>query len=234
VKGGFWLKAAICLVVVGVLAFVQPVAAAAAVLVGIGLAVVQTMRRTRTSYEGLPTDGLSLEAQARLRPLLAARKQIGEIAERNAGHPAIKVIGAEALQEADELIANAAGLLKARFELTRSSQVEDPEQVERLKARRDVATDMLERDRLDAAIALAEKAADHREKVETALQRIDAQLDEARAGLEQLRAELVASLTEDLDSNTVLRETLGRLQSLGTSLEEARELLQGTTGSETS
>lgn len=233
-KGGFWLKAAICLVVVGVLAFVQPVAAAAAVLVGIGLAVVQTMRRTRTSYEGLPTDGLSLEAQARLRPLLAARKQIGEIAERNAGHPAIKVIGAEALQEADELIANAAGLLKARFELTRSSQVEDPEQVERLKARRDVATDMLERDRLDAAIALAEKAADHREKVETALQRIDAQLDEARAGLEQLRAELVASLTEDLDSNTVLRETLGRLQSLGTSLEEARELLQGTTGSETS
>ncbi len=233
-KGGFWLKAAVCLVVVGVLGFVQPVAAAAAVLVGIGLAVVQTMRRTRSNYDGLPTDGLSLEAQARLRPLLAARKQIGEIAERNAGHPAIKVIGAEALQEADELIANAAGLLKARFELTRSSQIEDPGQIERLKARRDVATDILERDRLDAAIALAEKTADHHGKVEMALQRIDAQLDEARAGLEQLRAELVASLTEDLDSNTALRETLGRLQSLGTSLEEARELLQGTTGSETS
>lgn len=232
-KGGFWLKVAICLAVVGVLAFVQPIAAAAAVVVGIGLAAVQTMRRTRTSYADLPTEGLSLEAQARLRPLLAARKQIGEIAERNAGHPAIKVIGAEALQEADELIANAAGLLKARFELTRSSQVDDPDQIERLRARREAATDILERDRLDAAIALAERTADHGMKVETALQRIDAQLDEARAGLEQLRAELTASLTEDLDSNTTLRDTLGRLQSLGTSLQEARELLQGTTGSET-
>lgn len=232
-KGGFWLKAAICLAIVGVLAFLQPIAAAAAVIVGVGLAAVQTMRRTRTNYEGLPTDGLSLEAQARLRPLLAARKQIGEIAERNAGHPAIKVIGAEALQEADELIANAGGLLKARFELTRSSQVDAPGQIERLRAKREASTDMLERDRLDAAIALAERSSDHGKKVETALQRIDAQIEEARAGLEQLRAELAASLTEDLDSNTTLRDTLGRLQSLGASLDEARELLQGTTGSET-
>lgn len=225
-KAGFWGRVAICLGILGVLAYFQPLLAGAAVVAGIAIAAAATMRRTKVASEGSPTEGLSLDAEARIRPLLQARRRIAEVAERNAGHPVIKVVGGEAVQEADDVIAKAAGLLRSRTELNRAGSLDDTARIERLRAMLEATNDLAEKDRLASAIELATSAQGHHEKRAEALARIDSQLEEARAALEEMHAELSASLTEHTGAADDLRETLGRLKSLGTSLDEAQDLLQ--------
>lgn len=200
----------------------------AVIIVGAGVigALAATIGRTRRSYELDPTQGLSLDSQARMRPLIRAQKQLADITERNGAHPAIKVIGSEAVKEADEIVAKAADLLKARSDLLHAGLSNDSARIDNLKAKLELATDLMERERLEAALALAEGAADHNAQRANALAQIDAQLDEAREALEATRAELAAALTDDGTAQEDLREHLSQLQSLGESLDEAKELLR--------
>lgn len=227
-NGGFWIRLLVCAVVIGVLAAIQPWIAVGAIVLGLAIAAFSSMGKVRKQYENDPTEGLSLDAAARIRPLMLAQRKLNDIAERNPNHPAIKVIGKEAVLEADDVIAKAAGLLKARSELLRAGSADQSARIEQLRAQIEATTDLPEKDRLEAALDLAESAKDHDEARNDALAHIDAQLEEARGTLEEMQAELGAALTEDLGAQDELRETLGRLKSLGTSLEEAKDLLSDT------
>lgn len=221
-----WLPWAVIGAAAGAMYMGQPLFALIIVGAGVVGALAATIGRTKKAYELDPTEGLTLDAQARLRPLIRAQQQLAEITERNGSHPAIKVVGAEALQEADGIISRASDLLKARSELLRAGPSNDEERIEGLKAKIELSTDLLERERLEAALALAEGAQDHRERRQEALSQIDAQLEEAREALEATRAELAATLTEQGGTEDDLREHLSQLQSLGDSLEEAKTLLR--------
>lgn len=222
----FWLKLTIAAVVLGTLTVISPPLGLLAIIGGLAIAVAQNVMNLRRAQEQDVTVGLSLDAQARLRPLLQAQRKLAEIAERNQGNPVIKVIGSEALEEASQVVEKSATLLRSRSELLRAGKTDDSDKIERLRAKVEVATDLQERDRLQAALAIAEGAQDHNERRREALANIDGQLEEARATLDEMHAELAAALTEGLGSDEDLRDTLGRLKSLGTSLEEAQELLR--------
>ncbi len=221
-----WLPWAVLGAAAGALYMGQPLFALVIIGAGVIGALAASVTRTRRSYEADPTEGLSLDSQARIRPLVRAQQQLAEITERNSSHPAIKVIGSEAVKEADDIIAKAADLLRTRSELLRAGKTNDGSRIENLKAKIEMTSDLLERERLEAALSLAEGAADHHERRQAALAQIDAQLDEAREALEATRAELAASLTDQGGSDEDLREHLSQLQSLGDSLEEAKALLR--------
>lgn len=225
---GFWLKVGIALVVVGVLTVLSPVLGVAAIVGGVAIALGQNVVNLRRAQEADVVSGLSLDSQARLRPLLQVRSRLADVAERNQHHPAIKIIGGEALEEADALISKSASLLQARTELLRAGKTDDRDRIETLRAQMEAATDLQEKDRLQTALAIAEGTQDHNTRRQAALNAIDSQLEEARAVLEKLHAELAASVAEGLDADEDLRDTLGRLKSLGTSLDEAEELLRDT------
>ena len=224
----FWLKLGIAAVIIGTLTVLAPAFGVAAIIGGIAIAVGQNVVNLRRAQQEDVTEGLSLDSQARLRPLLQARRKLAEVAERNQENPAIKVVSQEALEEANDVVSKAAALLKTRSELLRAGNTDDADKIARLRAKVELAEDLQDKDRLETALAIAEGAQDHHARRREAMGRIDAQLEEARATLERMHAELAAAVAEDLGTGDDLRETLGRLKSLGTSLDEAQELLRDT------
>lgn len=78
-----------------------------------------TVRHTRNRIARDPLEGLSLDSQARMRPFLKVREEIRMIVDRNPGHPALTVVGLEAVSEADELVSGLLTQLRMRSEAAR-------------------------------------------------------------------------------------------------------------------
>lgn len=224
-----WLPWAVLGAAAGAMYVGQPALAAVLVVSGVLGALAASIARTKSRYASDPLESLSLDAQARIRPLIRARNALAETAERNPENPAISVIGAEAVAESDEIIRQTVNLLKSRSELQRATSTANPARIDELRSRAELADDPVEKQRLEAAIASAGNAEGHEVQRRLALGRIDAQVDEAREAIEGISRQLAAALTQTGASDDDLRSRLLQLQSLGASLEEANALLNETT-----
>ncbi|MFN3685154.1 MAG: hypothetical protein ACK41F_14660, partial [Fimbriimonadaceae bacterium] len=137
--------------------------------------------------------------------------------------PALKVVGEEALQEADRILRQAAALLGARRELKRIEQgrYDAEREAERLEQRLAGARDA-ERQALVSALEARRAQAERYAEVSARIESIAASLDQAELALGEIKARLATAATAGTPAEEdSLRESLGRVRALGQSLDEA-------------
>lgn len=193
----------------------------------VGLAA-QSIVGNRRSIETGARDDLTNEDHARLSPLRKLRKEIHAIVEAKRSDPTVAVVGSEAVQEADRIYDQCAQLLKVRRELNRAFGGRAAAERELQTLERDLASAAteVERSALASALEARKLEAAHYAHADNALERIEAGLRQAQAALSEMKARLATVSAGQLGSSNDLEETLGRLRTLGTSLDEAEAWLR--------
>lgn len=188
----------------------------------------QTIFGNRSASLAEADDNLSNEDHARLSPLRRLKREIYEIVEGKAGDPTVSVIGKEAMREADRIYDQCAQLLRVRRELNRAFVGRSSAERELRNLEEDLAAAKTEAEKSALASALEARRleAAHYSEADQALERIEAGLRQAQAALSEMKARLATVSVGDTGASSELEETLGRLRTLGTSLDEAEEWLK--------
>lgn len=182
--------------------------------------------RVRAGQEGAdPLEQARPEDRATLRKLQRMRDDIERIVRPAGGQasPALKVVGEEALQEADRILRQAAALVGAKRELKRIEQgrYEAEREACRLEERLATAGEA-EKGALTSALEARRAQADRYAEVSARIESIAASLDQAELALGEIKARLATAATTGTPAEEEsLRETLGRVKALGQSLDEA-------------
>lgn len=187
--------------------------------------------RLRAGQEGAdPLEQARPEDRAALRKLQRMRDDIERIVRPPGGQPspALKVVGEEALHEADRILRQAAALLGAKRELKQIEQgrYEAEREAARL-AERLAAAGEAEREALALALEARRAQAARYAEVSARIESIAASLDQAELALGEIKARLATAATTGTPTEEdSLRETLGRVKALGQSLDEARAWME--------
>ncbi|MEX2244243.1 MAG: hypothetical protein WD716_10405 [Fimbriimonadaceae bacterium] len=172
---------------------------------------------------------LSAEGRLVLKPIEKLRDEIQQIVETNRGNPEVSVIGAEALNEANDLIARAQSFATALD--TNKGAIKTYKEAEfqlsQLREQEAKAVSDQERASLQTAIDAKESEVVLYAKAAKGLDATKAKLHEAQTALVAIKAQLAATAaggeSEELEGEG-LTGMVGRLKSLSTSLEESEEL----------
>jgi len=177
----------------------------------------------------------SLPAAARLqaRRLQTAYDQLKQMIELHSGRTAVRVVGHEALIEADNVLDHALRLIQARSELERTLRARSQASVElrRLQDAESRAESGPVRDAIHSAIAAKTAEIERYNNVVEAMERIDAQLVQAESTLSELKSQIAmagAEAAEAHDDLSGLNGVVSELRALGSSLQEAQTLLEDT------
>lgn len=189
-----------------------------------------SVRQNKVASQQSLIDTVRPEDRARLRPLIRLHEEIRQVVASNQSSTAIAVVGSEALIEADRITQHVAEMLRMRARVRKPlSESRDPNQsIERLKAELETAQSDMGRQALEAALAARSLEGDHYEQVKAAIDRIDVTITQAEASLAEMKARLSAAAAQMKDeaASEDLRESLTRMRSLDTSLDEAEEFLR--------
>jgi hypothetical protein len=183
----------------------------------------------REQGKGRHVSTLSAEGRLVLRPIEKLRDEIRQIVETNRGNPEVSVIGAEALNEANDLIARAQSFATALDANKQSVKTykEAEFQLSQLREQEAKAGSEQERASLKAAIEAKQGEVALYAKAAHGLDATRAKLHEAQTALVAIKAQLAATAaggeSEELEGEG-LTGMVGRLKSLSTSLEESEEL----------
>lgn len=204
---------------------------AVVVLLGVTLAFFYSIRKTNQVRRSDPLEAVRPENRARIAPIRKLMADIQALVDQHGDDPAIGVIGREAAADSNRVFEQCVRMLAARDALIRASgsRVETDREIARLESLASTASDV-ERPSLETALAARQKERKHHERARDAVDRIDAQMRQAEAVLSELktRLTLAASTAAAPDfEHEGLSDTLSRLKSLGDSLDEAVEVLQG-------
>jgi hypothetical protein len=188
--------------------------------------------------QAIRTDAVEDEVNPNDRYLITPiRKQVIKIEETiqsNPNNPAIKVIGAEALDEARDIYKQCVGLVLEKSEERRIAE-------QRLQAQKDVdeAQTKLSQSTTDDEKALYTSALDTNQKLlrvcDEKMKRFEsiaANLTQAEAALKLMVSQLAAMAREGEgagEADSELRASLTRLQTLGKSIGETDEFLENKT-----
>lgn len=232
-----WRPASIVTALVALVAVILPLPIQAkwpiVALAGLGwiaslaLASMSQMRNQESPH---PAE-LSPDSRILIRPIVQLRDELLQIVSQNLDMPAIKVIGTEALQEADGIVKHATSLVTLRAQLKKTLRGKSEAEIEqgRLKAKLENVSSEAERSALEAAIEATRQQASHYAQVEEAIAQVDGKLTEAQAALAELKARLAVGAagarTETMDQEE-LTGMVGRLKSLSQSFDEAESTLQ--------
>ncbi len=223
----FWplVGAAIVTGLLGQWPFAALCAVAAVAMVAIVSMKAAGTRREETGSDLHPSD------YARLAPLRKHRNAIQELVEAKKNDTSIAIIGAEALAEADHILQQAAKLVQMRRELLRAAGGRTEAQSDLTNLDREIGQAQTEEERsaLEAAKAARELEVSHYDRAEGTRERVESSLRQAEAAMAEMKARLTtAAAGADNPAETdELRETVGRLKSLGTSFDEAEAWLKG-------
>lgn len=222
--------AAAVLVAVGVSAAYGAWAASILVaLVGIAAMAVAGARGAAESRDSLQEE-MHPADWARLAPIRKHREAIRNLVETKRNEPAIAVVGAEALAEADRILAQAARMVSLRRDLIRAASGRTEAQHDLADLDREIAEAATEDERnsLRSALEARQREVAHYDQAEAAKDRVETGLRQAEAALAEMKARLTtAAASAGGHQEDELRETIGRLKSLGTSLDEAEAWLKG-------
>jgi len=197
-------------------------------VLAIGLLAIQTMAANRRQNDDPQTTDLGNEDQAKLSPLRRLKREIQEIVESKASDPTISVVGNEALRESERIYDQCAQLLLLRRELNKAfvGRSAASRELEHLERDLNAATSEAERAALESALAARKLESEHYAKADQAVERIEAGLRQAQAALSEMKARLATVSAGETGAGSELEDTLGRLRTLGTSLDEAEAWLR--------
>jgi chromosome segregation ATPase len=159
------------------------------------------------------------------------RNDIVALVESKKSDVSIAVVGAEAATEADHILSQAANMLQLRRELLKASsgKIEAEKELRSLEGELAAAGSDAERKALQSALEARQAELSHYADADSANERIVAGLRQAEAALSEMKARLTTAAANGADAveeEGELRETIGRLKSLGTSLDEAEAWLR--------
>lgn len=179
----------------------------------------------RRAGEADPLDSARPEDRAALRKLKRMRDDIAAIVQPERGQPsaAIRVVGREALDEADRIVKQVAALLGAKRELRQLEQgrYEADREARRLEERLASASEA-EKPALEAALHARREQAARYAEVSARVESIAASVAQAELALGEIKARLATAATVAAPGEEdSLRESLGRVRALGHSLDEA-------------
>lgn len=210
--------------------FAQWPLAALALIIAVGNMAILSIKETSKRRADLELEDLSNEDRALLSPIRRLRNEIQGLVESNKQNVSISVVGAEALSEADHILKQSAKTLSLRRQLKRSasSRSQTQKELEALRTDIEKAETQQERNTLQAALEAREAEIGHYRNAGEAIERIDSHLRQAEAALSEMKARLgsVAVGSSEAAGESELEETIGRLKSLGASLDESEEWLR--------
>lgn len=219
--------------VAAVLAFVlsQPALGAVLLVAWIGALAVEAMKAAGRRRLEDPTESMDPESRTLFGPIRRLAQQIEEEVASNQQSTSVKVVGAEAVEEARRIRQQSASALQIRGELKKALRTKSltERDAKELEEKAIGAATEEEREALEAALAARKLELQHYTTVESAIARIDGGIRQAEAALSEMRARLAVSATQDkaeLAQGDELRETVGRLKSLSLSYEEAEQMLR--------
>jgi chromosome segregation ATPase len=217
-------------VAIGSAIFGQTALSVLALVASLASVAFLSVRESRSLRDEGVMEDLSNEERAQLGPLRKLRNEIAQIVEAKNEDISIAVVGKEAIQEADHILEQCAKLVHLRKELRRGlfSQAESSKQIQSLQTELAAASDD-QKKTLEDALNARKLEESHYGDSAKSLEQIDAKLKQAEAALSEMRARLAtaSSATAGTEPASELEDTIGRLKSLGGSLDEAEDFLKG-------
>lgn len=175
-------------------------------------------------------DDISPNDRVYLRPIRRLRDEIETLVMENSKSSAIKVIGAEAVQEANGILSHSIQLLKTRAALRKVlSQKGDPNaEIASLESQIDDATTDEERETLQLALDARRLELSHYGEIEEIVERVDGSITQAQAALSEMKARIAVAAAGERgsESSSEIEDTITRLRSLTKSFDEVEELMK--------
>ena len=199
-------------------------------LVALTSVVVFALSTSRSQRLSDVYASLGLQERTHLSPIRRLRADIEKLTT-DAQSDAVRMIAKEDLDEADSIIAQTVKMVSARSDILKALAAEPTASRESEELRSSLETaNADETATLESALQSRERESAYYAKLRKSLERIDATLKQAEAGLAEMKAKLAVSAavpveTDETDNN--LREGMDRLRALGVSFDEAEQLFQG-------
>ncbi len=174
---------------------------------------------------------ISPESRLYLRPLEGLRDELREIVRDNQDMPSVKIVGQEAVDQADQIVEHARKLIALREQLKRTlrGRSEAEVAIRQLEKKQEAAVTDGERASIQTAIDAHASEVAHYGEVEEAIRKIDAKVTQAQASLSELKARIAVGAagarTDGVDQEA-LNDMVIRLKSLTASFDEAESLLR--------
>lgn len=176
-------------------------------------------------------EDLSSEARSRFRPLQRLVADIERIRAENASSQAVQILGAEALAEAQDLLGQVVRSLIARDHvkgLSRGRYAAEKEMSE-ARMRLEFAGES-EKKALNATIEARTAEIGHYGQIDDSVKLIEVGLSQSEAILAEIKARLAVAATGERLADAPregLRETIGRLQTIAATFDEAEQVIHG-------
>lgn len=187
--------------------------------------------RTARSETATATENLSSEARSLLRPLQRLVSDIERIRAENSASQAVQILGGEALADAQDLLSQVVRSLIARDHVKRLSRGRYAAEKERSEARMrlEFASEP-EKRALNATIQARSDEIKHYDQIDASVKLIEVGLSQAEAILAEIKARLAVAVTGERLADAPredLRETIGRLQTIAATFDEAEQVING-------
>jgi hypothetical protein len=194
------------------------------VVVAFAIFAVSSLAMSKVGHEDEMYDDLSPDSRILIKPL---KKIYNEISETRSISP---YLVKEALDESKRLLQQSTQALLLRDRLVRESRgrYEAEKSIGDLQNRMSSATSDDEKISLKSALDARNLELGHYEQLKQGVAKIESSVKQAEAAMAEMRARLVSSASAGIaeEGSDPLREAVGRMQALSTSLSEAQEMLQ--------
>lgn len=199
-------------------------------VVAVAVAFLSTARRGAVHRSQDLTEGMDADSRSLYSPIRRLVEDIETIASRD-DSMAIRIIGKEAIGEAQRIREQCARALVARTELKKAARGRSvaESEIEDLTRKEAEATTDIERHAFASAREARNLELRQYEEVATTLTHIDANIRQAQAALSEMKTRLSVSAGNEkaiTADDEELRATVARMKSLSVSYEEAEQALK--------
>ncbi|MEA2551869.1 MAG: hypothetical protein QOJ65_45 [Fimbriimonadaceae bacterium] len=199
------------------------------VIFGLLAVAIAAMQRTQGERQADPAEELSPESRILLRPLKKLLEEMEKAASGKSENVS-QYLAEEALQESRVLLRQSAAALQLRDRLIKESRggYGAQKSADELQARLTSSTNEDERTSLQGALEARKQEIGHYETVEEGIKKIESSVKQAEAAMAEMRARMISGSSAGLaeQGSDPLREAVGRMKALSSSLSEAQEMLQ--------
>jgi hypothetical protein len=176
-------------------------------------------------------DSLPPSARLRMKKLHSTYDQLKQMIELHSDRTAVRVVGQEALREAENVLGHALRLAQARAELERTLRARSQATLElqRLQDAETQASEGPARNAIQDAIVAKSAEIKRYDTITEGIERIDAQLVKAESTLSELKSQVAlagANAARTGEDSSGLDQVVSELQALGSSLQEAENFLE--------
>ncbi len=204
----------------------------ALVILGVVLAVfvwgIRAMSATQARVDD-SVDHLSPESRILVRPLKLIYNEMQE-ASKSKAESISPYLTEQALAESKRLLDQSVAALLLRDKLVRGGRgrYEANKSIGDLQIRLDSSTTEEEKASLKSALQARQQEVAHYDSLLPGISKIESSVKQAEAAMAEMRARMIASAPSGIaeQGSDPLREAVGRMQALSSSLSEAQEMLQ--------